>query len=53
MDTSPDNPVNAHGIPSRTMRLDVSVPTTLAGATAIGAAYLAEKSLPQRRGTLP
>lgn len=51
-DLSDDNPVNAHNIPAKLARLDVSTITNLAGATAIGAAYLAEKSLPQRRGTL-
>lgn len=52
MDTSSTNPVNAHGITRRWARLDLSFPTTQSGATAIGVAYLAEKSLPQRRGTL-
>lgn len=52
MDTSLDNPVRVHGIPSRPARLDISAPTNLEGAIAIGAAYLAEKRLPQRRGTL-
>ena len=43
MDTSPDNPVNAHGIPRSDGEARVSAPTTLAGATAIGAAYLARR----------
>lgn len=51
-DTSSDNPVNAHGIPRRWARLDLSVPTTLSGATLIGQAYLAERSLASKRGTI-
>jgi hypothetical protein len=32
--------------------LQLDFPTTLAGATAIGVAYMAEKASPQRRGVL-
>lgn len=51
-DTSDSNPVNSHGIPRRWARLDISVPTTLAGATLIGQTYLAERLLASRRGTI-
>lgn len=51
-DTNPENPVNQAGIPRRWAKLDIGQTTTLAGATQIGAVYLAERSLPQRRGTL-
>lgn len=52
VDTNETNPVNANDIPRRWAKLDISFPTTQIGAAAIGVAYLAEKSLPQRRGTL-
>lgn len=51
-DTSATNPVNAHGIPKKWAMLNISQTTTQAGATQLGAIYLGEKSLPQRRGTL-
>lgn len=51
-DTSSSNPVNAHGIPRRWARLDLSVTTTQAGATQIGQVFLAEASLAKRRGSL-
>lgn len=51
-DTSATNPVNAHGIPKRWAALSLSAVTDLAGATQIGRVFLAEKSLPQRQGTL-
>ena len=51
-DTSSDNPVNAHGIPKRWKRLDISQTTTSAGAVQIGAVYLNELNLPSRRGTI-
>jgi hypothetical protein len=51
-DTSASNPVNAHGIPRKYARLDVSYSTTDAGAIAIGAAYLAQLSLPARKGSI-
>lgn len=52
MDASASNPATANGITRRWAKLDISFPTTQAGATAIGVAWLAEHSLPQRRGTL-
>lgn len=51
IDTAADNPMNAIGV-RKWAPLTLSFPTTQAGATAIGVAYLREKSLPQRRGTL-
>lgn len=51
-DASPTNPVNAHGIPRKWGRLDLSIPTTVQGATQIGAVWLVEHSLSSRRGTL-
>jgi hypothetical protein len=52
VDTNPENPVNAHSIPRRWGRLDISQTTTQAGAIQIGAVWLAEHNLPQRRGQL-
>jgi hypothetical protein len=51
-DTSTSNPVNAHGIPRRWAKLDIGTVTTQAGAIQLGAIFLAEKALPQRRGNL-
>jgi hypothetical protein len=51
-DTSADNPINAHGIPRRWAKLDISTVTTQAGAIQLGAIWLSEHSLPQRRGVL-
>lgn len=51
-DTSLDNPVNAHGIPKKWAMLDISQVTTQAGAIQLGTVWLAEHSLPVRRGTL-
>jgi hypothetical protein len=51
-DTSPTNPANAHGYSRMWITLELSFPTTLAGATALGVAYMAEKASPQRRGVL-
>jgi hypothetical protein len=51
-DTSPTNPANAHGYSRMWIGLELSFPTTLAGATALGVAYMAEKTSPQRRGVL-
>jgi hypothetical protein len=51
-DTSATNPVNAHGYSRMWIGLELSFPTTLAGATALGVAYMAEKASPQRRGVL-
>lgn len=52
VDTSSSNPVNAHGMGRKWVPLTISFPTNLAGATAIGAVYLAERSLAGRRGSL-
>lgn len=52
VDTSASNPINAHGIPRRWAKLDISQTTTQAGAVQLGAIWLAEHSLPQRRGQL-
>lgn len=52
VDTSETNPINAHGIPRRWETIDVSFPTTDLGGVQLGAVWLAEHSLPQRRGTL-
>ena len=51
-DTSSDNPINSRGIPRRWGVLNVSQVTTQAGAIQLGAVWLAEHALPQRRGTL-
>jgi hypothetical protein len=51
-DTSETNPVNAHGIPRRWAKLDISQTTTEAGAEQLGYVWLREHSLPQRRGNL-
>jgi hypothetical protein len=51
-DTSATNPVNAHGISRRWGILEISQVTTLAGATQLGAIWLAQHGAPQRRGTL-
>lgn len=51
-DSSLANPVNAHGIPVKWARLDISEVTTRAGAIQLGTVWLAEHSLPVRRGTL-
>jgi hypothetical protein len=48
--TSIDNPVNAHGIPRRPGLLNLSVPTTEAGAVQLGYVWLQERSLATRRG---
>lgn len=52
VDTSPDNPVNAHGIPRRYAKLDLSVVSTDTQAAQIGAVFLAEQLLAKRRGNL-
>lgn len=52
VDTSVTNPVNAHGIPRRWGRLEISNTTTQAGAIQLGAVWLAEHNLPARRGQL-
>lgn len=50
--TDPANPINAHGIPRRWGVLQLSNPATLAGATRLGAIWLAEHAKVSRRGTL-
>lgn len=52
VDTTDTNPVNAHSIPRRWGRLELSIPTTAAGATQLGYVWLAEHSFASRRGTL-
>lgn len=52
VDTSTTNPVNAHGIPRKWAKLDLSNPTTQAGAIQLGAVFLAVQSQPQRRGQI-
>jgi hypothetical protein len=49
--TDPDNPAVAAGV-RRWAQLSVSDITTQAGASAIGAAWLAEKTRPARRGSI-
>ena len=51
VDTSESNPVNQWDF-QRWGELSVGITTTSAGAEAIGAAWLAERSLAQRRGSL-
>ena len=51
-DTSEDNPVNSHGISRKWARMDISQVTTEAGASQLGAIWLAEQAVPQRRGTV-
>lgn len=52
VDLSASNPVNAHGIPRKWALLSLSQTTTQEGAVQLGAIFLGEKSLPQRRGQL-
>jgi hypothetical protein len=52
LDSSEDNPINAHGIPRRWGVLQLSNPATLAGATQMGAVWLVEHSKPSRRGSI-
>lgn len=49
--TDPANPYVAWGEP-RLGKLEISSPTSQTGATEIGMAWLAEASVPKRRGTL-
>jgi len=49
-DTSDENPVNAHGIPRRWGKLDLSLTTTQAGAIQLGYVWLQERALASRRG---
>jgi hypothetical protein len=51
-DTSAANPVNAHGIPRRWARLDLSQMTTQAGAIQIGRVFLAERAQSNRKGSM-
>lgn len=50
VDASPTNPANAHGYTRFWGKLELSQTTTIAGAIQIGLIWLAEKTLPQRRG---
>jgi hypothetical protein len=50
VDTSDTNPVNRRGIPRRWPLLQAQQVTTQEGAITIGAAFLAEKAQPQRKG---
>lgn len=52
VDTADDNPLNQQGIPRRWAKLELSFPTIESNAVALGAAFLAEKAAPQRRGVL-
>jgi hypothetical protein len=52
VDTSTTNPATANGYTRRWGKLDIGFTTSDAGATALGAVWLAEHSLPQRRGAL-
>lgn len=52
VDSSTTNPVNMFGIPRRWGRLDITNPTTAAGAIQLGATWLNEHKLPARRGQI-
>lgn len=52
VDSSTTNPATAHGITRRWGQLDIGFTTTDLGAIQLGYAWLAEHSLPQRRGNL-
>lgn len=51
LDESEGNPCNRAGV-TRWARLALSTPTNEEGAVQIGAAYLTERNLPSRRGTI-
>jgi hypothetical protein len=51
VDTSETNPLNEHGL-TRWAKLEISQPTTQAGAEQLGYVWLTEHSLPQRRGNI-
>lgn len=51
LDTSEDNPLNAHGI-TRWGLLQLSNPATLAGATQLGSVWLTEHAKASRRGSI-
>jgi hypothetical protein len=50
-DTSDDNPLNKQGR-TKWARMDISQVTTSTGAVQLGAIWLAEQAVPQRRGTI-
>ena len=50
-DTTPTNPATVHGL-RRWALLSISDVTTLAGAAAVGAAWLLERAQPARRGSI-
>lgn len=52
VDTTSTNAVNRAGIPRRWGKLEIGPVTTDAGAVQLGYVWLAEHSLPQRRGTI-
>lgn len=52
VDSSADNPVNAHGLGPKWAKLELSQTATTAGAIALGAIFLAIQSQPQRRGQI-
>jgi hypothetical protein len=52
VDSSTTNPATAHGIIRKWGVLDIGFTTTDAGAVQLGTVWLAEHSLPQRRGNL-
>src|SRR5262249_27065001 len=52
LDSDPSNPVNAHGIPRRYAKLDLSLVTTDTQAIQIGGIFLAEQKLAKRRGQI-
>lgn len=51
-DTAATNVANMHGYSRKWPRLDISQTTTLAGATQLGAAWLALNKIPQRKGQI-
>lgn len=52
VDTSPTNPINAHGIPRRWAKLELSYTATPTAAIQIGSVFLRERGQASRRGTL-
>jgi hypothetical protein len=52
VDSDPENTVTRHGYPRRWIELDISFPTLDDYAVTIGAAYLAQASLPSRSGDI-
>jgi hypothetical protein len=51
-DTDPENPINAHNLGRKWAVLRLSMPTVQRDAIQLGATFLQEKRLPQRRGTI-